>query len=106
MSQQRMSATHGFQATMRARDGKADELIDLLLGGTPTSNPNCVLYLVGRSVGDPSVIHVTEGWTTREAHAEHFAREESQALVVKIGPLVAAAAQYQDVVPVGGIIRR
>ncbi|TKD13358.1 antibiotic biosynthesis monooxygenase [Polyangium fumosum] len=100
-----MSATHGFQATMRARDGTSEELIHLLLSGTPTSNPDCVLYLVCRSVGDPSVIHVTEGWTTRDAHAEHFAREETKALVARIGPLLVDAAHYQDVVPVGGILR-
>ncbi|MDC0741649.1 putative quinol monooxygenase [Polyangium mundeleinium] len=100
-----MSTNHGFQATIRARDGKSDELIQLLLSGTPTSNPDCVLYLVCRSVDDPSVIHVMEGWTTRDAHAEHFAREETKALVAKIGPLLVDAARYQDVVPVGGIVR-
>ena len=105
MSQHRMSATHGFQATIRARDGKSEELIHLLLSGTPTSNRDCVLYLVCRSVDDPSVIHVTEGWTTRDAHAAHFAREEAKALVAKIGSLLVNDAHDQNLVPLGGLVR-
>jgi quinol monooxygenase YgiN len=101
MFQQRMKATHGFHATMTARPGKADELIGLLLSGAPT-NEDCVLYLVGRSATNPNLVYVTEGWTTKEAHAENFAREQSQALVAKIAPLVTDGAQYQDEVPVGG----
>src|ERR1700753_2983141 len=103
MSQSRTNATHGFHATMTARPGPADDLSERLLSGAPTSNASCILYLVGRSVSEPDVIHVTEGWTTKEAHAENFARAESQALAAKIAPLVADGAQYQDVVPVGGI---
>jgi quinol monooxygenase YgiN len=105
MFQRRMNATHGFHATMTARPGKADELIELLLSGAPTSNDNCVLYLVGRSASDPNVVHVSEGWTTKEAHAENFARTESQAIVSKIAPLVSDGAEYRDEIPVGGSFR-
>jgi hypothetical protein len=47
MPQARLKASHGFHATMRARPGRADELIDVLLAGAPTSNENCRVYLVG-----------------------------------------------------------
>ncbi|KFE71925.1 putative quinol monooxygenase [Hyalangium minutum] len=106
MSQLRIHATHGFHATMTARPGKADELIDLLLSGAPTGNANCLLYLVGRSASDPNAVHVTEGWTTQEAHAENFARAQSQSLVAKIAPLVTGGAHYQDVITMGGTLRR
>jgi quinol monooxygenase YgiN len=102
---QRMNATHGFHATMRARSGKADELLDLLVREAPTANESCVLFLVGRSASDPDVVHVTEGWTTRAAHAANFATEQSKALVAKIGLLVSEGAEYQDEVPVGGACR-
>lgn len=71
-----MKATYGFRATMTARPGKGDELIDLLLSATTDgsgASENCVVYLVGRSASNSDVVHVTEGWTTREAHAENFA---------------------------------
>jgi quinol monooxygenase YgiN len=100
-----MNATYGFHATMTARPGKADELIELLLSRAPTTNKSCVLFLVGHSASDPSVVHVTEGWTTKEAHAQNFAQEQSQALVANIALLVTDGAQYQDEVPVGGAFR-
>lgn len=105
MPQARLNATHGFHTTMRARPGRADELIDLLLAGAPTSNENCLVYLVGRSSSEPDIIDVTEGWTSKEAHAEAFASAPAQALIAKLAPLVADAAQYRDVVPVGGSVR-
>jgi len=66
-----MKATYGFRATITARPGRGDELIDLLLSATADglgANQNCVVYLVGRSASNRDVVYVTEGWTTREAH--------------------------------------
>jgi quinol monooxygenase YgiN len=101
-----MKITYGFHATMTARPGKGDELAALLLSATsgtgPATNENCIAYLVARSAGNPDVVHVTEGWTTKEAHAANFASPQAQAFVAKIGPLVAGQALYQDEVPVGG----
>ena len=104
-----MNATYGFRATMTSRPGKGDELVALLLtaasGAGPAASAQCLVYLVGRSAGNPDVVHVTEGWTTKEAHAQNFATEQARAFVAKIGPLVAGEAEYQDEVPVGGKLR-
>jgi quinol monooxygenase YgiN len=98
-----MKATDGFQATMTARPGTGDELIELLLsvvkGGT---DPNCVLFLVGHAAGNRDVVNVWEGWTTKEAHAENFASDKAKAFVAKLAPLLDGEAQYQEAVPVGG----
>jgi hypothetical protein len=48
---------------------------------------------------------VTEGWTTKEAHAEMFATEAARAHLEKVLPLISDGAQYQDEVPVGGKFR-
>jgi quinol monooxygenase YgiN len=105
----KMNATYGFHATMTARSGKGDELVDILLRATTSTGPatseNCVLYLVGRSAGNKDVVHVTEGWTTKEAHAENFASEQAKAFLAKIAALVSEGAQYQDEVPIGGKFR-
>ena len=103
-----MKATYGFRATMTARPGKGDELIDLLLSATTEgsgASEHCVVYLVGRSAGNRDVVHVTEGWTTREAHAENFASEKAKAFVARIVPLLGGEPEYQDEVPVGGTLR-
>ena len=105
MSLNRVDATHGFHATMTARPGKADELIDVLLASAPASNPNCLLFLVGRSAGDRNVVYVSEAWTTKEAHAENFAKDSSKTLVAKIGSLVTGNPEYRDEVAVGALLR-
>jgi quinol monooxygenase YgiN len=103
-----MKATYGFRATMTARPGKGDELIDLLLSATKEgsgASEHCVLYLVGRSASNDDVVHVTEGWTTQEAHAENFAGDQAKAFVARIVPLLGGEPQYQDEVPIGGTFR-
>ena len=104
-----MKATYGFRATMKAQPGRGDELVALMLtaagGGGPAANEHCLLYLVSRDASDPDVVHVTEGWTTKEAHAENFARPGSQAFIAKLGPLVTGEARYAGEVPAGGRFR-
>lgn len=101
-----MKATFGFRATMTAVPGRGDELASLLLtavsGTGAVTNNDCVLYLVGRSASNPDIVHVTEGWTTKEAHAANFASPRAQALIAQLSSLVTGEAQYQDEVPVGG----
>lgn len=101
-----MKATYGFRATMTALPGRGDELATLLLSAVSgtglVTNTDCVLYLVGRSASNPDVVHVTEGWTTKAAHAANFASPRAQALIGELASLVAGEAQYQDEVPAGG----
>ena len=103
-----MKATYGFRATMTARPGKGNDLVDLLLRATtggPAANDACVVFLVGRSAGNDDVVHVTEGWTTQEAHAENFASDLAKAFTARIAPLLGGQIQYQDEVPLGGRLR-
>lgn len=100
-----MKATYGFRASMKAQPGKGDELVTALLSAVendgPASNPECVFFVVTRSLSNRDVVHVTEGWTSKEAHAENFAREASRAFTAKLGALV-AGADYGDDAPAGG----
>jgi quinol monooxygenase YgiN len=97
-----MSINHGFHATMTARPGKGDELVAFLLDAPSLSNEDCVVFLVGRSAGNPDVVHVTEGWTTPEAHRRFFATAEAQVLVAQLQPLLDGEPAYTDEVPIGG----
>jgi quinol monooxygenase YgiN len=102
-----MKANYGFQATMTARPGRGDELVETLLIPTDGdgTDHDCLVYLVSRSASSPDVVHVTEGWTTKEAHAANFASARSQAILYKLAPLLIDAPQYHDFVPVGGAFR-
>ncbi|MGW6933235.1 putative quinol monooxygenase [Lentzea sp. NPDC054927] len=97
-----MSVEHGFHATMTARPGKGDEVVELLLNAPSLKNDTCVVFLVGRSAGNPDIIYVTEGWTTAEAHSTFFASEPAQALVANLQTLLVGESTYADEVPVGG----
>ncbi|GIH63491.1 putative quinol monooxygenase [Microbispora siamensis] len=101
-----MTANHGFAATLTAKPGMGDRLVDLLLTGLdeggPGASEHCVVYLVSRSASDPDVVHVIEGWTSEEDHQRIFAGEAAQAIVARLGELVAKESEYADFVPVRG----
>ncbi len=97
-----MTVEHGFHATMTAQPGQGEALIELLLAAPSLTHPDCVVFLVGRSAEHPDVVHVTEGWTTAEAHSAFFATEEAQALVANLQTLLDGESTYSDAVPVGG----
>ncbi|MCR3753318.1 putative quinol monooxygenase [Lentzea californiensis] len=97
-----MSVEHGFHATLTARPGKRDEVVEFLLNAPSLTNDDCVVFLVSRSAGNPDVVHVTEGWTTAEAHSAFFATEEAQALVANLQTLLDGESTYSDELPVGG----
>lgn len=101
-----MIATYGFNATLTARTGMGDRLVDLLLTGldegSPGASEHCVVYLVSRSASDPDVVHVTEGWTSEEDHHRVFAGEAAQLIVARIDGLLAGESAYTDYVPVRG----
>lgn len=101
-----MTANYGFNATLTARPEMGDRLVDLLLTGldepSPGASEHCVVYFVSRSASDPDVVHVTEGWTSEEDHHRIFAGEAAQAIVARIGELLAKEPEYTDYVPVRG----
>ncbi|CAM5705835.1 putative quinol monooxygenase [Streptomyces canus] len=101
-----MIAKYGFNATLTARAGMGDRLVDLLLTGlaegSPGASEHCVVYLVSRSASAPDVVHVTEGWTSEEDHHRIFAGEAAQSIVAQIEGLLATESEYTDYVPVRG----
>ena len=96
------SVTHGFHATMTARPGQGDALIALLLRAPAFDNPDCPVFLIGRSASEPDKVFVTEGWTSQAAHARFFDSETAGAYVAELIPLIAGEAVYLDEVVVGG----
>ncbi|WP_351225842.1 antibiotic biosynthesis monooxygenase [Streptomyces sp. NPDC002133] len=102
-----MIAEYGFNATLTAKPGMGDHLVDLLLTGLEEGNPgaseHCVVYLVCRSASDPDVVHITEGWTSKEDHRRIFAGEAAEAIVSRIAGMLAKESEYTDYVPVRGM---
>jgi quinol monooxygenase YgiN len=98
--------TYGFAATLTAKPGRGDDLIQLLLSGLEGNNPatseHCLVYLVSRSASSPDVAHVIEGWTTEEDHHRVFATDEAKAIVAGFAELLDGESVYTDLTPVGG----
>ncbi|MEU3188286.1 antibiotic biosynthesis monooxygenase [Streptomyces sp. NPDC006923] len=101
-----MNAAYGFNATLTAKPGLGDQLVDLLLTGLDEGSPGaseyCVVYLVSRSASSPDVVHITEGWTSEEDHHRIFAGEAAQSIVSRIDGMLAKESEYTDYVPVRG----
>jgi quinol monooxygenase YgiN len=97
-----MRIQHGFHATITALPGRGGALADLLLAAPALTEPDCVVFLVGRSAADPDIVHVTEGWTSREAHSAFFAGDAAKTFTARLAPLVAGEATYTDETPLGG----
>ncbi|MER5845108.1 antibiotic biosynthesis monooxygenase [Streptomyces prasinus] len=91
---------------MTAQPGAGDRLVELLLTGlnegSPGASTHCLVYLVSRSASDPDLVHLTEGWTSQETHHQIFAGEAAQAIVARLGDMLAEELAYTDYVPVGG----
>jgi quinol monooxygenase YgiN len=92
---------HGFHARMVAHPGQSDALVALLFESPGFEHPDCKVFLIGRSKGEPDVVFVTEGWVSDAAHAAFTAIEASQAYTARFGPLVAEWTMT-DEVPLGG----
>ena len=101
-----MNANYGFTCKMTAKPGMGDQLVKLLLTGLDEGNPGstewCVLYLVSRSVSNPDVVTVQEGWTTEEDHHRVFGGAAAQAIVAQFADILAGEPAYDDLIAVDG----
>src|SRR5690349_6189892 len=96
-----MTIRHGFHATMTAQPGEGDALVALLQRSPALEHADCLVFLIGRSAGNPDLVFVTEGWTSAEAHGRFFASPVATTYTAEFGPLVADSA-YADEIPLGG----
>jgi quinol monooxygenase YgiN len=93
---------HGFHATLKAKPGMGDALVDLLFEAPAFENDNCLIFLIGRSKSNRDLIFLTEGWSSEEAHRQFTGTETSKAYIARFGPLVDGDSTYLDEIPVGG----
>lgn len=82
----------GMQAVITAQTGKAEELAGLLLEGADTlqGNPDCDVYLIQVSVGEPDKIYISEVWSTEQAHKASLSDPAVRAVIARAMPLIAA----------------
>jgi len=88
----------GLIGKIRAVQGGAAELAEILLAGTVTM-PGNVHYLVARDADEPDVLWVTEVWVDEASHAASLRLPSVQAAIARGRPLIAGFEQQVRTVP-------
>lgn len=101
-----MIATYGFNATLTARSGMGDRLIDLLLTGLDEEAPARVSTASSISSRVPRPIPTSStsprAGPARRTTTGSSPSEAAQAIVARIDGLLAKDSTYTDYVPVRG----
>ena len=97
-----MSVNHGFHATMTARPGKGDELVELPARRAVPANEDCVVFLVGRSAGTGTSSTSPRAGPARRPTAGSSRPRRHRRWSRSSRPLLAGESEYVDEVPVGG----
>ncbi|MFI1737852.1 putative quinol monooxygenase [Streptomyces sioyaensis] len=96
---------YGYQATLKARPGRRDEVIAILLRGVDGLRAaGCRLYAVGVSdATDPDLIWVNELWESKEQHDASLLLPETKAAIAEALPLLTGEVTGQELTVVGGL---
>lgn len=79
---------YGLIGRMIAQDGKRDELIAIMKGGT-AKMPGCLSYVIATDPGNANAIWITEVWDDEASHKASLALPQVQATIAKARPLIA-----------------
>jgi len=93
---------YGMLGRMKAKPGKRDELLALLLESSG-GMPGCLSYIVAKDAKDPDAIWITEAWDSKEHHDASLKLPQVQAAIAKARPLIAGFDSSAETEPVGGI---
>lgn len=89
---------------MTTKDGKRDEVLDILLksGSAFDENEHCLMYLVSKDKNAPNVIWVHDIWTDAESHEQSMQDETMQQYIKQAMPLLEGMPQQFEIELVGG----
>jgi quinol monooxygenase YgiN len=92
----------GLINKMKARAGKRDELIAIMLDST-AGMPGCLSYVVARDPADVDAIWITEVWDDAASHKASLSLPVVQAAITRARPLIAGFESRVETQPVGGV---
>ncbi|WP_406693156.1 putative quinol monooxygenase [Saccharopolyspora sp. ID03-671] len=94
----------GHIASMKAKPGKRDEVVALLVGGVENLRQHgCESYVVATSATDDDTIWVTEVWRSREHHAASLELPETRKAIGEAMPLLTGEFSGQATSIAGGL---
>lgn len=93
---------YGLIGKMRARPGKRDDLLAILLKGTDAM-PGCLNYIVAKDPADADAIWITEVWDNEASHKASLTLPQVRAAIAEAMPLIQGFDSMTPTVPVGGV---
>ena len=93
---------YGLIGSMKAVEGKRDDLVEILLEST-TQMPGCHSYIVATDPDDADRIWITEVWDSRDSHRASLQLPAVRAAIGRARPLIAGFDSGTETEPVGGI---
>ena len=93
---------YGLIGKMRARPGKRDDLIAILLKSTDAM-PGCLTYIVARDPADADAVWITEVWDNEASHKASLDLPSVKEAIAKGRPLIAGFELSVKTRPVGGV---
>jgi quinol monooxygenase YgiN len=96
---------YGSWATIGVRPEQRDAVVALLTkdDGGEMRAAGCDLYVVGISPERPDAVHVTEVWTSREAHRASLELPSVKAAIAETMPMLTGEFQQVEFSVAGGI---
>ncbi|WP_339810767.1 putative quinol monooxygenase [uncultured Imperialibacter sp.] len=81
---------YGLFGKLKAKPGKGDELIAILMENAQTDSPmpGCLQYLIGKDPDNEELILISEVWETKEDHANSLKLESVRAAIARAMPLL------------------
>lgn len=96
--------TYSYAGTMRAKPGKRDDVIAILLRDqSPLADLGCHSYLVGVNDDEPDLIYVTEVWESKQAHDDSLQLPSVQAAISAAMPMLTGEFTGYESTVVGGL---
>lgn len=92
---------YGLIGKITAKDGRRDELIEILLEGA-SEMPGCLSYIVSKDSQENEGIWVTEVWDSNESHKESLKLPSVQRAMKQGRPLILEFNEQIVMEPVGG----
>jgi quinol monooxygenase YgiN len=95
---------YGYLGSMRAKPGRRDEVVAILLSGADgLRTAGCLLYVVNVAESDPEIIWVYEAWQSRDHHDASLRLPETRAAIASAMPMLTGEFTRQETIVVGGL---
>ena len=96
---------YGLYGKIAAKEGKIDELTDILLQASKgiAEVKGCHLYVVSRSSEEPNSVWVYEVWDSKEDHDDSLKLESTQRLIAQAMPLLHGKQEGKSFEVMGGL---